>query len=222
MTTGPTPVHDQDTEDARPSSPRREVTRRRVLDAARRVFAEQGLAGASVDDVAHAAGFTKGAVYSNFRTKEELFFAVFADMNDLMIAAAEQVIAEAPEDTDDPHRIIAGVIERFAPLDREWALINAEFRLYSLRNPAAVTPMAEHTRQTQERLRAMFAVALDRLGREPVVPIPTLVAMIVPVYVDAASAVPAITSEGTAGADPEVLPAMLFALSRPRGEVAPA
>jgi hypothetical protein len=40
--------------------------------------------------------------------------------------------------------------------------------------------------------------------------------------VDAASAVPAITSEGTAGADPEVLPAMLFALSRPRGEVAPA
>ncbi len=52
------------------------VTREKLLDAARMVFARDGYGGASIERVADEAGFSKGAVYSNFRSKEDLFLAV--------------------------------------------------------------------------------------------------------------------------------------------------
>src|ERR1700675_4137539 len=56
---------------------RRQQTREYLLEAAARVFAEHGYHGASLDEVAAVAGFTKGAVYSNFKNKEDLFLALF-------------------------------------------------------------------------------------------------------------------------------------------------
>ena len=55
---------------------RRQQTRDYLLQAAAQVFAERGFHGASLDEVAAAAGFTKGAVYSNFKNKEDLFLAL--------------------------------------------------------------------------------------------------------------------------------------------------
>ena len=55
---------------------RRRQTRDHLLDAAAQVLAERGFHGASLDEVAAAAGFTKGAVYSNFKNKEDLFLAL--------------------------------------------------------------------------------------------------------------------------------------------------
>ena len=56
---------------------RREMTKEHLLEAAAIVFARDGFHGASLDDIAALAGFTKGAVYSNFASKEDLFFAVY-------------------------------------------------------------------------------------------------------------------------------------------------
>ncbi|WP_096289471.1 TetR/AcrR family transcriptional regulator [Mycobacterium ahvazicum] len=56
--------------------PTRGEVRDRILDAAARVFAGEGFAGATIDAVGQAAGFTKGAVYSNFESKDELFLAL--------------------------------------------------------------------------------------------------------------------------------------------------
>src|SRR5688500_16623682 len=55
---------------------RRAMTREHLLDAAGIVFARDGFHGASLDDVASTAGFTKGAVYSNFKSKEDLLLAL--------------------------------------------------------------------------------------------------------------------------------------------------
>ena len=55
---------------------RRQQTRDHLLAAAAHVFAERGFHGASLDAVAAAAGFSKGAVYSNFKNKEDLFLAL--------------------------------------------------------------------------------------------------------------------------------------------------
>src|SRR4249920_2070038 len=52
---------------------RREATRQKLLDAAALVFAEEGLDAASVEAICERAGFTRGAFYSNFETKDELF-----------------------------------------------------------------------------------------------------------------------------------------------------
>lgn len=69
-------------------SEKRAETRQALIDAAGRVFAERGFAASSVEAIAAEAGFTRGAFYSNFRTKEELFaellqqraFSVYRDM----------------------------------------------------------------------------------------------------------------------------------------------
>ena len=60
----------------------KESTRERILDAAAHVFADSGYHGASVDDIAHASGGSKGAIYFHFPGKREIFFALinrFAD-----------------------------------------------------------------------------------------------------------------------------------------------
>ena len=71
-----TALRDAASEDAPVESARRQKTRARLLDAAFDVFAEHGVRAASVEMITEAAGFTRGAFYSNFSTKEELFFAL--------------------------------------------------------------------------------------------------------------------------------------------------
>ncbi|BBZ71181.1 TetR/AcrR family transcriptional regulator [Mycobacterium paraseoulense] len=56
--------------------PTRGEVRDRILDAASKVFAAEGFAGATIDAIGQTAGFTKGAVYSNFESKDELFLAL--------------------------------------------------------------------------------------------------------------------------------------------------
>lgn len=60
----------------RRTRPTRDEVRDRILDAASKVFAAEGFAGATIDAIGQAAGFTKGAVYSNFESKDELFLAL--------------------------------------------------------------------------------------------------------------------------------------------------
>ena len=82
---------------------RRELTRAALLDAAASVFAQRGFEGASLDEIAEAAGFTRGAIYKNFDGKEDLFFAVF-DLNLLFQRAKQMVeeVASAVSPTSEP------------------------------------------------------------------------------------------------------------------------
>src|SRR5471030_1784394 len=59
--------------------PTRDDTRDKLFEAAARVFEEQGIGGASVEAVTAAAGFTRGAFYSNFKSKDELIIAMLED-----------------------------------------------------------------------------------------------------------------------------------------------
>src|SRR6202163_1082018 len=59
--------------------PTRDDTRERLFEAAARVFEEQGIGGASIEGIAAAAGFTRGAFYSNFKSKDELIIAMIED-----------------------------------------------------------------------------------------------------------------------------------------------
>ncbi len=78
--------------------PKRAETRDRILEAAGEVFTSRGYDGASLDDVAAAAGLTKGAVYSSFSGKDELFFALVADRLDQRLA----LVADADDQRDLP------------------------------------------------------------------------------------------------------------------------
>jgi len=67
-------------------------TRERLLDAAVEVFAERGLAGASVEEIADRAGYSKGAVYSNFASKTDLALAVLERRNQQQLQALATLI----------------------------------------------------------------------------------------------------------------------------------
>ena len=71
-------------------------TRACLMNSAAKVFAMRGLQQASIDEVAEDAGFTKGAFYANFKSKEELFLAMLDERFAKRIADIEDVIAYCP------------------------------------------------------------------------------------------------------------------------------
>ncbi|HEV3377508.1 MAG TPA: TetR family transcriptional regulator, partial [Thermoleophilaceae bacterium] len=70
---------------------RQAQTRKRLMESAMRVFSEEGLDGASIDAIAAAAGYTKGAFYANFESKDELFLTILDDRIDSRIKEVERV-----------------------------------------------------------------------------------------------------------------------------------
>ena len=111
--------------------PRRDEVRARVLEAAAGVVAERGLAGASLDQVAAAAGFTKGAVYSNFASKDELFLALLEHSSARRIEAVEDALGRA---RDVPEALGAVAAELGRP-DAGGQLLLVEFWQRAVRDP---------------------------------------------------------------------------------------
>src|SRR5262245_13490148 len=107
----------------------KDLTRRRLLDAARRVFLRQGFHATTVDMVALEAGFTKGAVYATFASKADLFLALYAERTEERAAAIE---AAAGTDADRE------VVQAWADVlrhERSWLLVLLEFWIVAARDP---------------------------------------------------------------------------------------
>ena len=80
----------------------RDFRRSLIIEAARRVFAERGLAGASLRTIATAAGCTTGAIYPYFSGKEEIYAEILSESLDTLRLGMEQRVAEA---ADAPSRL---------------------------------------------------------------------------------------------------------------------
>ena len=134
---------------------RRQLTREYLLQAAAQVFAQRGFHAATLDEVAAAAGFTKGAVYSNFKNKEDLFLALLEDAYTRELTALKETIADS--DIPPEARIgdfVALVGREFDRVPNMGALY-LEFHLYALRNPAARARLNE---LEQEDIRAIAEI----------------------------------------------------------------
>jgi AcrR family transcriptional regulator len=150
---------------------RLEHTRELLTDAAEEVFGVKGFIAATLDDIAHAAGYTKGAIYKHFSTKEDLFLAVsdrywrryFDNFSDVMAASSEV----GPRELD-------GIVARWSQLSRdrgaEHAALGHEFTLYLLRNPAARERVASKRLAAVEALAAFISSGVDRLGGTLLIP----------------------------------------------------
>lgn len=134
-----------------------ERTRKRLLEAATTVIASEGYEAASVDDIAAAAGLTKGAVYSRFASKEELLLALFEERSAEGLTGIQAIL-----DSD------AGLDERMAALDRwqaadparvrVWALLEMELALAAARQPA----LRKRLVRQQREARQLIAGGLER------------------------------------------------------------
>src|SRR5512132_4585196 len=135
---------------------RREQTHQDRLTAAESCFLSRGFHASSVDAVAERAGYTKGAVYSNFTSKEDLFFAVYERrVEQVLTEVVPGLLQGSAEDAFD--QLAAGAIQRRDP-DDGWRAVFFEFWAHVLRHPelrerfAAIharflEPMAEGVRQ---------------------------------------------------------------------------
>jgi len=122
---------------------RRQQTREYLLRAASQVFAERGFHEATLDEVAAAAGYTKGAVYSNFKNKEDLFLALLEDAYARDMAAIKKTL----EASDVPPEARLGDFVQMMRGEMEYVpnlgALYLEFHLYALRNPTARERMNE-------------------------------------------------------------------------------
>ncbi len=143
---------------------RREQTRERLLDAASEVFARRGYTAASLDDVAETAGYTKGAVYSNFASKADLFMALLERRIETHAAGPAGALRDATFEQ------AIGALERQAAtsdpspdsLDPGWLLLAVEFWASAMRDERVRQAVAAQ----YERARTITADVLAEKFRE--------------------------------------------------------
>ncbi|MET8829289.1 TetR/AcrR family transcriptional regulator [Streptomyces sp. NPDC004610] len=136
---------------------RRERTRTRLLDAAFTVFAAKGFGRVSIEEVCDAAGFSRGAFYSNYASLDELFFALYRDRAELIAGQVAGALAQDGGPALDVPAAVDRVTEVLL-LDRDWLLVKTDFLVHAARDPAVSATLLEH----RARLRAAIA---DRLRR---------------------------------------------------------
>ncbi|MFD9563220.1 TetR/AcrR family transcriptional regulator [Streptomyces sp. NPDC059994] len=141
---------------------RRARTRRRLLDSALEVFAEEGFGRSTVEQICERAGYTRGAFYSNFTSLDELFLAMWEERSTRLLAdvraALDEVSAAAPEDA-----VRAAL--RAIPVDDAWYRVTAEFTAHALRDPALRRVMAAREQAIQDAVLPAVVAALGRTGR---------------------------------------------------------
>ncbi|AXL11365.1 TetR/AcrR family transcriptional regulator [Microbacterium foliorum] len=121
-----------------PATRSRENTRVRLLDAAAQLFAEVGLDGASVEAVCDRAGFTRGAFYSNFDSKDELFLMLAGSVAEQRINAVRRRVDEIAADGGlsegcDPVELVQQIMDS-AEEDRLDVMLMSEIRIRALRD----------------------------------------------------------------------------------------
>jgi AcrR family transcriptional regulator len=180
---------------------RQHQTRRRLLDAATRVFARRGYQQATLEEIAKEAGFTIGAVYSNFSGKEELFLAL-ADKEVEQRVAEIRAVADAAERGDQPGVEAAEQFRRFLDNDPDWPLLFYEFWSFGVRNPKTREEFAKRRQAVRDALAETLERVAAQLGFQLRFPAPAL-----------ATAISA-TLNGLAferAADPDAIPEEVFA-----------
>jgi len=145
---------------------RRQQTRDYLLQAAAQVFAERGFHGASLDEVAAVAGFTKGAVYSNFKNKEDLFLALLESEYQRELAIVRTTL-EAADGPPDAHLSdFVTLIQDQFNASGNWSMLFEEFLLYAMRNAAARDKLAALDNLDVDSLAEIIQGERERHGIE--------------------------------------------------------
>ena len=125
---------------------RTQETQKRLLDAAEEVFVRDGYEAAQLDEIAARAERSKGAVYTHFKSKEDLFLALFEDRTR---AAVDRLLVSLHKCKSRKESLKA-FREFYVGLvtDRSWPILTLEFKLFAIRHP-----------DSKERLRRAFEMA---------------------------------------------------------------
>jgi AcrR family transcriptional regulator len=144
--------------------PTRDDTRDKLFEAAARVFEEQGIGGASVEAVAAAAGFTRGAFYSNFDSKDELIIAMLEDHVEQSIRRCLELLAD--------HKDPADFIDAFRNMNRSRQdplvrspLLHMEMILFVARAEKRRPELAKRLRARRQMVTEIVETTARHSGR---------------------------------------------------------
>jgi len=142
---------------------RTRATRRKLLDAAKRIFAQDGFEAARLEDIAAGAGYTRGAFYAHFKSKEDIFFALFEEW----VRERIESFTSAVRRHSDPAKKLMALRTHYAELatDRRLVLISMEFKQFALRHPEAHARLRIRHRRIRASFGALFSEIMDALGK---------------------------------------------------------
>jgi AcrR family transcriptional regulator len=150
-------------------------TRTRLMRAAVRMFCERGLEKASVEDVSREAGYTKGAFYANFRSKEELFLAM---MDEKFAAEIERLDEALPSDDPVEDQIRNASVDyiRVVHSDPDWPRLFNEFAALATRDEQFREEFMTRYRAMRNRITELYRRYMNELGmEEPPIPLEQIV-----------------------------------------------
>jgi AcrR family transcriptional regulator len=150
----------------RRTRPTRDETRRRLFDAAASVFEEVGIGGASVEVIAAAAGFTRGAFYSNFATKDELITDMLADHVDQTVRRHLELLVSHRDPADFVDALRAMDRSTQDPLGRS-PLLHIELLLYTARAASRRPELTEPLRARRKLIADIVRSTVGDRGLEP-------------------------------------------------------
>lgn len=163
------------TEQALTRRERQQRTRKSLLDAAARLFSKRGLEGASIDEIAQAAGFTKGAFYANFRSKEELFLVMLDERFSRELERLDRALAGTQEPHEEARAAAADFIH-FAG-DEDWPRLYFQFAAHAARDEEFRQELAARHQAMRERLADIFKRWKQGFGVAPPLPLEQITAM---------------------------------------------
>jgi AcrR family transcriptional regulator len=140
------------------------ITRARLIQSAEKIFARDGFEAAKLEEIAADAGYTRGAFYANFESKEDLFFALLETEISARIASLEREMDRARE----PEAKLKTMRDFFLSksLDRRWCLLALEFKLFAVRHPEVKRRLAAMHRRFIEPRVGFLDDIMKALGRE--------------------------------------------------------
>ena len=133
--------------------------RDRILTAAKEVFAEKGLEGASIRGIAKACGYTPGAIYFYFESKEEIYAAMLTDVLERMVQAMRNARDKAGKPEDKVRKAVEAAYGFYKKAPQEFDL---SFYLFQGARPRGLTP--ELNKSLNARLEALAIVIDEAIG----------------------------------------------------------
>jgi AcrR family transcriptional regulator len=129
---------------------RTEATKKKLLEAALEIFTRDGFEAARIEDIAALAGFTRGAYYAHFQSKTDIFFALL----EAKAAQAHEKFSAVMSQYNTPQERRAALREYYirAKMDRQWAVLLLEFKLYALRRSHEREELAEAHRRVRKKM----------------------------------------------------------------------
>lgn len=143
---------------------RTEETRSRLLKAAEKIFFRDGFEAAKLEEIASRAGYTRGAFYANFESKEDLFIAMLEKEALDRLTDVRAVIGNL-----QPHGAKLAALRKHmleSLQDHVWAVLFTEFRLFALRRPELKTKLANMHRRIFAAATTTLAEVFDSTGKK--------------------------------------------------------